>query len=167
MTESEIWTRFPIILYTDGACRNNGSKNAAGGWAYVLLWNSMKRELWHSNFEQPATNNRMEIQSIISGLRDIKSRWIHPYPGIAVISDSKYCVNGASSWMYLWEKKGWKKKNTDLWKKMFDLCKTLNPFFFWVKGHNGNRYNEICDSLAETSIDLRREYLKNIRNCVE
>jgi ribonuclease HI len=143
MTESKIQTQFPIILYTDGACINNGSKNATGGWAYVLLWDSMKKEFWHSNFEQPTTNNRMELRSILSGLREIKSRWTHPYPKIAVISDSKYCINGASSWMYRWEKRGWKKKNTDLWKEMFYLCNILKPSFFWVKGHSGNKYNRL------------------------
>jgi ribonuclease HI len=174
MIEQKIWNNFPIILYTDGACVNNGSKNALGGWAYVLLWDSIKREFWHSNFEQPTTNNRMEMKSILSGLRDIKSRWSSPYPKIAVISDSKYCIKGASIWMYNWERKGWKRKlkkensllNADLWKEMFDLCKILNPSFFWVKGHSGNKYNEICDSLADTSLSLRQEYSKNIRNSI-
>jgi ribonuclease HI len=174
MTEQEIWIQFPIILYADGACKGNGSKNATGGWAYVLLWDSMKKEFRHSNFEQPATNNRMEIQSILAGLREIKSRWNTPYPKIAVISDSKYCIHGASDWMYKWEKRGWRKRekiekinpllNVDLWKEMFDICKVLKPSFFWVKGHNGNKYNEICDLLSGTSLKLRLEYSKNVRN---
>jgi ribonuclease HI len=37
VNEQVIKNRFPIILYTDGACNNNGSKNATGGWAYILL----------------------------------------------------------------------------------------------------------------------------------
>jgi ribonuclease HI len=168
MTEQEICAEFPVVLYTDGACINNGLKNSEGGFAYVLLWDSAKKELWYSNYEQPATNNRMELKGILSGLREIKYRWYHfypDYPKIAVISDSKYCVNGASSWMYNWEKKGWsgskKKKgeekfilNIDLWKEMFDLCKVLRPSFFWVKGHSGNKYNEICDNLSITSLSL-------------
>jgi ribonuclease HI len=174
MTEQEIWINFPIILYTDGACINNGYKTAVGGWAYVLLWDSMKREIRHSNFEEPATNNRMEMKSILFGLRDIESRWIFPYPKIAVISDSQYCIKGASTWMYNWKRKGWRRKikkeksllNVDLWKEIFDICQILNPFFFWVKGHSGNKYNEICDNLAITSIELRQEYSKNLRNSV-
>ncbi|GHU49478.1 ribonuclease H [Spirochaetia bacterium] len=167
---------FPIILYADGACRNNGSKNATGGWAYILLWDSMKKEFRHSGFEQSTTNNRMEIKSILFGLQDIQSRWSNPYPQIAVISDSKYCINGASTWMYSWERRGWKKGkkieskspllNVDLWKDMFEVCTTLNPSFFWVKGHNGNKYNELCDSLAFTSIRSRQEYSKSIRNSI-
>jgi ribonuclease HI len=179
MTEQEIWIKFPIILYTDGACINNGSKNAIGGFAYVLLWDSMKKEYWYSNFEQPTTNNRMELRGILSGLREIKSRWPSPSLKIAVISDSRYCTQGASIWMHKWEKKGWirgwKKKgekekpllNVDLWKEMFYLCKILKPSFFWVKGHNGNKYNEICDSLSITSVFLRQEYSKNVRNSIE
>jgi ribonuclease HI len=68
--------------------------------------------------------------------------------------------------MYRWEKKGWKKKNVDLWKEMFELCKILKPSFFWVKGHSGNKYNELCDSLADTSIYLRQEYSKCVRNSI-
>jgi ribonuclease HI len=66
----------------------------------------MKKEIWRSNFEQPATNNRMELRGVLSGLNEIKSSWIFPYPKIAVISDSKYCIKGASIWMYGWEKRG-------------------------------------------------------------
>jgi ribonuclease HI len=176
MTEREINIQFSVILYTDGACVDNGSKNATGGWAYVLLWDSMKKEFRHSNFEKPTTNNRMELRSILSGLQEIKSRWTHPYPKIAVISDSKYCTQGASIWMYSWERKGWKRKeksekngrvlNVDLWKEMFELCKILKPSFFWIKGHSGNKYNELCDSLADTSISLRQEYSKCVRNSI-
>jgi ribonuclease HI len=76
--------------------------------------------------------------------------------------------------MYNWKRKGWKSKgkkentllNLDLWKEMFDLCKILNPSFFWVKGHSGNKYNEICDSLSTTSLSLRQEYSKSIRNSI-
>jgi ribonuclease HI len=177
MDEKEIYTQFPIILYTDGACSRNGYKDAPGGWAYILLWDSLKREFRHSNFEQPATNNRMEIKSIISGLRDIKDRWKPPYSKIAVISDSEYCVKGASVWMYSWERMGWKKKekrekqkpllNIDLWKEMFELCTILKPSFFWVKGHSGNKYNELCDLLSSTSLERKEEYSRSIRNAAD
>jgi ribonuclease HI len=80
----------------------------------------------------------MDLKGILSGLQEIKSRWPFPYPKIAVISDSKYCVKGASIWMYNWEKRGWKKKskkgspllNIDLWTEMFYLCDILKPSFF-------------------------------------
>jgi ribonuclease HI len=173
MTEDEILTQFPVILYTDGSCKNNGFRNSIGGWAYILLWDSLKKEFWHSSFEEPTTNNRMELKSIIFGLEDIIKRWEYPYPRIAVISDSKYCIHGASKWMYSWERKGWKKNkklegkhpllNVDLWKDMFELCNFLHPFFFWVKGHAGNKYNELCDSLADTAINFRSEYTKSLR----
>jgi ribonuclease HI len=177
MAEKDSYVKFPILLYTDGSCINNGFKDAVGGFAYILLWDSMKKEYWYSNFEQPATNNRMELRGILSGLREIKSRWSPSYPKIAVISDSKYCIKGASIWMYRWEKRGWKKRdkiekenpllNVDLWKEMFDLCKILKPSFFWIKGHSGNKYNEICDYLSTTSLSIRQEYSKNVRNSIE
>jgi ribonuclease HI len=78
--------------------------------------------------------------------------------------------------MYKWKRNGWKKSanskvegkhtllNVDLWKEMFELCSILKPSFFWVKGHSGNKYNEICDELSGVSISLRQEYSKNVRN---
>ena len=46
-------------------------------------------------------------------------------------------------------KKGFKdKKNPDLWRRYLNVHKIHNVKFHWVKGHAGNKYNEMCDELA-------------------
>jgi len=70
--------------------------------------------------------------------------------------------------------KGWQKncnkgkgkrdiKNSDFWKEMFAICSVLKPDFHWIKGHSGNKYNELCDLMASTSRDLQETYSKSIR----
>ena len=73
---------------------------------------------------------------------------------IAFYTDSQYVKNGITTWIASWKKNGWKTsarqpvKNQDLWVKLDGLNSELNVNWCWVKGHAGNKYNEICDSLA-------------------
>ena len=40
------------------------------------------------------------------------------------------------------------KKNPDLWKRFLSIYKKHNVKLHWIKGHSGNKYNEMCDLLA-------------------
>ena len=174
MKIEEILQKYDIILYTDGSCINNGSSNAIGGWAYIIIYQNIKKEFYCSGFENNTTNNRMEMKAILNGLKKINSYPSNAYLKILVISDSQYCIKGASNRMYRWQEKGWQKncnkgkgkrdiKNIDLWKEMFAVCSVLKPDFSWIKGHSGNKYNELCDLMASTSRDLQEAYSKSIR----
>ena len=47
------------------------------------------------------------------------------------------------------KKKGFlNKKNPDLWKRFLMISRQHKVSLEWVKGHAGNKYNEICDQLA-------------------
>ena len=56
-------------------------------------------------------------------------------------------------WIEKWKKNGWKKigtdipvKNKDLWEKIDNLNSEIgNTKWIWVRGHNGNYYNERVD----------------------
>ena len=74
---------------------------------------------------------------------------------INLYSDSKYVTDAINQkWLEGWIEKNWKLntknpvKNIDLWKKFLEAKKTHEINFIWVKGHNSNKYNEICDRLA-------------------
>lgn len=47
-----------------------------------------------------------------------------------------------------------KKKNIDLWKKLDKLAVAFEIEWNWVKGHNGNTYNERCDTLCQEAMTL-------------
>ncbi|TDT71430.1 RNase HI [Hypnocyclicus thermotrophus] len=132
-----------IIIYTDGACANNQEKENTGGYGAVLMYKGKIKEIFGGY--KNTTNNRMELMAVIEALKQLKRKDIP----IKVYSDSSYVVNGINIWIHDWIKKGKIKKNYDLWMKLYNLKKGFKKIeFFHVKGHNGDRYNEIADRLA-------------------
>lgn len=136
-----------IEIYTDGsAYPNDGTGN--GGYAFIVVEND---DLLHkySRKESPSTNNRMELQSIIDSILFIQNEL--PNDTVTIYSDSKYCVNGYTSWMKNWQRRGWytssgqEVKNKDLWQELYEL---RGYDLKWVKAHNGNKWNEVVDGLA-------------------
>lgn len=134
-----------IEIYTDGACSGNPGP---GGWGAVLVYNGKEKEL--SGSEKNTTNNRMELTAVIMALNALNQPC-----EVKLTTDSKYVCDAINkSWVYSWEKNGWKKSdkkpalNVDLWKELLSLLEKHEVEFIWVKGHNGHKYNEICDALA-------------------
>ena len=76
-----------------------------------------------------------------------------------VYSDSSYAVNTFNEWIFGWERRGWKKannqtpENMDLLLKFMDLYNSgLRIDLIKVKGHAGNKYNEMADLLAKGKV---------------
>jgi len=134
-------------VYTDGACSNNQDReNSIGGWAYVVIGDSSNIIKQGSGREIKTTNNRMEMLSVIKALEFLSnSLWISK-PTVNLYSDSQYVVDTINL--------NWKKKmNQDLWQKMdvaIEQFERAGGGISWhkVKGHNGNKWNELVDSLA-------------------
>lgn len=141
-----------ITIYTDGACSGNPGK---GGWGAVILANSEEHRL--SGGEKLTTNNRMELMAAIEALETVAENPLWKNANITLISDSQYVKNGIQSWIHAWKKNGWRTankepvKNKDLWLELDEISSLLNISWQWVKGHAGNKYNEICDNLAVTA----------------
>lgn len=140
-----------ISIHTDGACLGNPG---AGGWGAVLHLHRdghVAKSRTLSGGEPATTNNRMELRAAIEGLKALK-RSRH---AVVVISDSKYVVDGMSSWVKGWKANGWKAsnrkpvKNVDLWKELDTLAYWQGGVFWqWTKGHAGDLMNERADALA-------------------
>lgn len=134
-----------ITIYTDGACSGNPG---AGGWGAVLLYKEHVKKI--SGNEKDTTNNRMELKAVIESLRAVKKSSID----IIVYTDSKYVQNGIMEWIHGWKKNGWKNaakkpiKNVDLWMELDAEAAKHKIEWKWVKGHSGNKYNEMADELA-------------------
>lgn len=92
------------------------------------------------------TNNRMELLSVIVALESLKK----PGSQVTVYSDSKYVVDSVEKgWLFNWEKTDFKKKmNVDLWKRFLKIYRKHKVRFQWVKGHDTNKENNLCDELA-------------------
>lgn len=133
-----------IEIYTDGACNPNPGK---GAWAWAL-----DEKTYDVGVEEITTNNRMEMMAIIQAIEFVKREGFDDE--VTIYSDSQYCVNGFNSWMYNWQRKGWKKrgglKNSDLWQLMWVNKRGIK--LSWVRGHSGNKMNEFADQLCSQQI---------------
>lgn len=127
------------IIYTDGGCRYN--PGGPGGIGAVII-NAETGKIKEINRGYAnTTNNRMEIMAVIAALSEIEKG-----KNIDIYSDSQYVVNTAKGLYNV-------KQNDDLWDNLFLLLMDRNVDFRWIKGHDGNKYNERCDALATIAMD--------------
>ena len=140
-------------MFTDGACRGNPGP---GGWGVLLRFGDVERELFGGDSD--TTNNRMELQAAIEGLRALTQPC-----KVTVTTDSVYVKNGITSWLEGWKKRGWKTaarkpvKNVDLWQALDEQNQRHQVQWHWVKGHSGHAENERADLLANRGIDDLRQ----------
>ena len=134
-----------VDIYTDGACKGNPGP---GGFAYVLIGGTGEKIINKGFFN--TTNNRMELLAAICALESLRYRC-----SVTLYSDSKYLIDGMNKgWAKSWKNNNWKKSdgkkalNTDLWERLLVMDKEHEIDYVWVKGHDGNKYNEMCDDLA-------------------
>lgn len=130
-----------IKIYVDGACSPNPGN---GGIGVLLIYKDLKKEI--SEGYKNTTNSRMELLACIRAIQMIKKTGIP----IEIYSDSKYVVESINKgWLFNWEKKNFTGRvNSDLWKKFLELYRKYDIEFIWVKGHDINEFNNLCDELA-------------------
>jgi ribonuclease HI len=130
-----------VIIYTDGASSGNPGP---GGFGVVMI--SGRHRLEKSEGFRLTTNNRMELLAVIAGLEALKKEGCN----VHIYTDSKYVADTVEKgWVFQWESKGFrKKKNPDLWIRFLKVYRKHNVRFSWIKGHNSNPENELCDRLA-------------------
>jgi len=134
-----------IKIYTDGSCLNNPGN---GGWAAII--NDDGKILKISGSEKNTTNNKMELMAPIKALKKIdKDKKIEIY------TDSKYVKLGITEWIHKWIRNKWQTskkedvKNKELWNELYNLNKSFEISWIWVKAHAGNTLNEEVDLLAK------------------
>ena len=139
-----------LEIYTDGACLGNPGP---GGWAALIIDNNQERILSGNN--EMTTNNRMELLAVIKALESVNHRL-----EITIYTDSKYVINGITSWIKSWKTNDWKSssktpvKNIDLWKILDVNSQKQNIKWVWVKGHSGNNYNDKVDKIARNQAEI-------------
>ena len=137
-----------VKIYTDGAAKGNPGR---AGWAAIFLIGNKVFEM--GGGVKHATNNQMELTGPIEALKYLKSHFSHGV-NVEVVSDSKYVILGITEWIFNWERNGWRnaaKKpvlNKELWEELYSLTCGLKIKWTYVKGHNGDKYNERADEIA-------------------
>jgi ribonuclease HI len=138
------------IIYTDGACSGNPGK---GGWGAVLKYGEYEKRI--NGGQAQTTNNRMELTAVIKSLQLLD----RPCE-IELYTDSQYVMKGATEWLHGWKKKNFNRgkssevKNIELWIELDTAMQRHKINWHWVKGHAGDKYNEIADQLAVDGINL-------------
>ena len=139
-----------IKIYTDGSCLENPGN---GGWAAIINNDGDVKKI--SGYEKNTTNNRMELLAPISALKNINTDC-----QIEIYTDSQYVKLGITEWINKWVVNNWKTskkedvKNKDLWIELYDLNKSLDVKWNWIKAHAGNIMNEKVDFLAKKAANL-------------
>lgn len=123
------------VCYTDGSCDNIKPPHV-GGAAYYILHEFREWKQRAAGFVN-TTNNRMEMLAIISAVNTCPAGAY-----VDIYSDSQYAIQA----FHLDYRPG---KNVELLEKFVDVCEGKSGVrSFWVKGHDGNYWNEKADELA-------------------
>lgn len=168
-----------FLVYTDGACSNNGQQNSAAGWAFVYNVDDSRGSGCSGRLENkgpsdvaaPATSNRAELRAVIAALE------FRHWPGegfqrMIIATDSSYVVLGITQHISKWTQNGWKTAkqtpvaNRDLWEYLLAKIRGLSEagqsikfaetgislgfeVLFWLIPRN---QNQRADALAKAAV---------------
>ena len=139
-----------MVFYTDGSAHPNPGP---GGFGVVTVDPKGEVIQTYAKHCDNTTNNAEEMKAILYAAYRARLAG----ESAVIYSDSAYAINTFTNWMYSWERNNWTKsdgkvpENLDLVKAFFDLSKTMDINFIKVKGHKGNKYNELADKLATSA----------------
>lgn len=150
-----------IIIYTDGSARGNPGP---AGWGAVILLSQNYGDPKGTVIEiggrsEHATNNQMELTSAIEGLKYLKKHSARKDLVVEIFADSKYVIHGATEWIGNWMKNNWRNSagkpvlNKELWQELHKLTEEFKPKWHYVKGHNGDKWNDRADEIATSFAD--------------
>ena len=154
-----------MVIYTDGSCCGNGKAANYGGFGVIVLDNNEKFLYNYNKSCENTTNNREELKAILYSFLNYGVNINNPLLGFnnydipIVYSDSNYCVQTFNEWMFNWARNGWVKSD----KKIPENLDLIQAYYDWyqkgyridlrkVKGHAGNKWNELADQLATGKI---------------
>ena len=149
-------------IWTDGACSGNPGP---GGYGVVILDENEEVIDYVQGILFKTTNNEAELSAILEACAHAASQ---PKESYTICTDSAYCYNALTNWMFNWEREGWIKsdgnppKNLELFKHLFEyFSKPDHPQLKKVSGHKGIRGNELADALATGNLK-KFDNLKNL-----
>lgn len=130
-----------IELYTDGSA---GPTNPGpGGWAVTT-----RNRLVAKGSVPQATNIQMEGQAIIEAMRYAAGN------RCIIRTDSQFWVSSITLWAPAWERNNWTKPNgqpvanVEMVRTMLYLHQISSVDLQWIRGHNGDKGNELADYWA-------------------
>ncbi|KAK4195376.1 ribonuclease H-like domain-containing protein [Triangularia verruculosa] len=166
------------LIFTDGACLDNGRQPAKAGWAF---WHgsgpSANRLLASGRLEKQGpfgddgmqTSNRAELRAVIAALR------FRHWPGegfrrLVIATDSEYVVEGSTQWARTWMQNRWVRRggrsvmNRDLWESLLgEIEKHKDSGMaveFWRIPREWNSVADAAAKEAATKEDAPEEWME-------
>ena len=166
-------------IFTDGACPNNGKRNANAAWGCLLVSDDgyivLDRLSGAIPLTESQTNQRAELTALLRGLELAEKQFgkLNDVKKVQIWSDSEYSINCASVWGPKWKSRGWKKQGGDI--QHLDLIRVLvektlalgfKIEYRWLKGHKGGEsqhafpwmFNHQVDALANSALRANFNY---------
>lgn len=148
--------RHPLVaVYADESCLGNGRTGATpGGFGALIEYRGkndviVRFDLWDS--ERDTTNNQMALRSVIDTFEALSRKG--NALSVQFTTDSRYIVDGMTSWVRGWIARGWRRKegaveNVELWQSAVEAIAPHECQWRWVRGHAGHPQNEYANHLA-------------------
>ena len=170
-----------IEVYTDGACSNNGKKDAKASWAFYFPEHKSLSKAARVPEDQTQTNQRGELMAISEAVKSAETVFPLLETDLKIYTDSMYSKNCLTNWLSSWVAKNWKTSqggdviHRDL---IEDTSSRLSRFksynITYVKAHTGgideqSRNNHIVDRMASDVIhpEEYREIVSNGEEAIE
>ena len=130
------------IYYTDGSASPN-----PGPGGFAVICNDEPAVLGGEPGGGKTTNIRMEGYAIMAALKHADGQ------PCTIYTDSEFWINVITKWSLAWEKSGWVKKggeikNLDIVREVCPLYRQSQAELVWVRGHVGDKGNELADQWA-------------------
>jgi ribonuclease HI len=154
----------PVVsIYCDGS--SHPERGRPGGWAYALIMEG-EVKVTGTGAHPATTNNLMELQAALAGLREVLARGWHCDHLVELVSDSRFALEIASG-------SSLPSKDMPLCLELAAACREAGAKTRWVKGHSGDVWNEVVDALAHEAKEslvpakARRRALRRRRPLIE
>jgi ribonuclease HI len=129
-----------MIIYTDGACKNNQNKLIRTAGCGVYFGNQDVNNISVKLEGPKQTNQVAELTACILGIEELIKYNIN-INDLIIKTDSMYTINCINTWFDGWKKRGWKKAdgkpvdNLELIQKLHEYKINYNIKFIHVRAH--------------------------------
>ncbi|KAF2969163.1 hypothetical protein GQX73_g4407 [Xylaria multiplex] len=158
-----------VLIFTDGACLNNGQANPKAGWALVhgpgftgmpaLIASGRLEDKGPFGDPSIQSSNRAELRAVIAALR--MRHWTgEGFDTVVIATDSEYVTTGSTEWVKSWIKNGWQTagrtdvKNKDLWEMLLGEVERWHDeglsIQFWKIPRE---WNKVADAAAKKAAE--------------
>ncbi|KAI1180233.1 ribonuclease H-like protein [Nemania sp. FL0916] len=161
--------RRKLLIFTDGACLDNGRPDPKAGWAIVDgpdpaggPGRTVSARLENKGpFGDPGiqTSNRAELRAVLAALR-IRHWTGEGFNTMVIATDSEYVAVGATQWVRTWVQNGWRTagnkdvKNRDLWEMLLGEAERWHDeglaIQFW---RIPREWNTLADAAAKSAAE--------------